>query len=263
MKWFCSICCMAVLLAGGINSAEAMPNERINWGFKRSVNHQPPDAGRQLDNLVKKYDAFYLGNTKEKTIYLTFDNGYENGYTPKVLDVLKKHHVTGTFFVTGHFVKEQPDLIKRMSKEGHIIGNHSFHHPDLTTKTGDQIQDELDSVTEAVYNITGKRDNLYLRPPRGVFSEYVLKETKRLGYQTVFWSVAFVDWKVNEQKGKQYAYDHMIKQAHPGAIYLLHTVSKDNSEALDDAITDLKKEGYTFKSIDDLMFEKEMKLPRL
>ncbi len=186
MKWFCSICCMAVLLAGGINSAEAVPNERINWGFKRSVNHQPPDAGRQLDNLVKKYDAFYLGNTKEKTIYLTFDNGYENGYTPKVLDVLKKHHVTGTFFVTGHFVKEQPDLIKRMSKEGHIIGNHSFHHPDLTTKTGDQIQDELDSVTEAVYNITGKRDNLYLRPPRGVFSEYVLKETKRLGYQTVF-----------------------------------------------------------------------------
>ncbi len=89
MKWFCSICCMAVLLAGGINSAEAVPNERINWGFKRSVNHQPPDAGRQLDNLVKKYDAFYLGNTKEKTIYLTFDNGYENGYTPKVLDVLK------------------------------------------------------------------------------------------------------------------------------------------------------------------------------
>ncbi len=185
---------------GGINSAEAVPNERINWGFKRGVNHQPPDAGRQLDNLVKKYDAFYLGNTKEKTIYLTFDNGYENGYTPKVLDVLK-NITSRALFCHGSFCERAPDLIKRMSKEGHIIGNHSFHHPDLTTKTGDQIQDELDSVTEAVYNITGKRDNLYLRPPRGVFSEYVLKETKRLGYQTVFWSVAFVDWKVNEQKG--------------------------------------------------------------
>ncbi len=121
-------------------------------------------------------------------------------YTPKVLMMLKTSR-HGHFFVTGHFVKEQPDLIKRMSKEGHIICNHSFHHPDSTTKTGDQIQDELDSVTEAVYNITESRTTCISVTPRGVFSEYVPKETKRLGYQTVFWSVAFVDWKVNEQKG--------------------------------------------------------------
>lgn len=148
--------------------------------------------------------------------------------------------------MTGHFVKDQPELVKRMAEEGHIIGNHSYHHPDLTTKSTKEIKEELGRVNEAVYKITGKQDNLYLRPPRGVFSERVLKETKELGYQTVFWSVAFVDWHIHHQKGKQYAYDQMMKQAHPGAIYLLHTVSRDNAEALDDAITALKKQGYSF-----------------
>lgn len=165
--------------------------------------------------------------------------------------------------MTGHFVKDQPELVKRMAEEGHIIGNHSYHHPDLTTKSTKEIKEELGRVNEAVYKITGKQDNLYLRPPRGVFSERVLKETKELGYQTVFWSVAFVDWHIHHQKGKQYAYDQMMKQAHLYAIYLLHTVSRDNAEALDDAITALKKQGYSFKSLDDLMLEKVWHLPQL
>jgi len=244
-------------------NAQAISNKPFHWGFAKSKNHQPADAGQELTNLLQQYDAFYLGNTKEKTIYLTFDNGYENGYTPQVLDVLKKQNVKAAFFVTGHFVKDQPELIKRMAEEGHIIGNHSYHHPDLTTKTSRVIQEELESVDEEVYKITGEKNNLYLRPPRGIFSERVLEETKKLGYQTVFWSVAFVDWKINAQKGWRYAYDNMMKQAHPGAIYLLHTVSRDNAEALDQAITDMKKEGYTFKSLDDLMFEKSMMLETL
>ncbi|TWM25939.1 Peptidoglycan-N-acetylmuramic acid deacetylase PdaA [Bacillus paralicheniformis] len=263
MKRICAICCGFLLTLAFSCNAEAISNKAIHWGFSKSKNHQPADAGQELNSLLQQYDAFYLGNTKEKTIYLTFDNGYENGYTPKVLDVLKKQNVKAAFFVTGHFVKDQPELIKRMAEEGHIIGNHSYHHPDLTTKTSRVIQEELESVDEEVYKITGEKNNLYLRPPRGVFSERVLEETKKLGYQTVFWSVAFVDWKINAQKGWRYAYDNMMKQAHPGAIYLLHTVSKDNAEALDQAITDLKKEGYTFKSLDDLMFEKSMMLKPL
>lgn len=263
MKRTCAICCGFLLTLAFSGNAEAISNKAIHWGFSKSKNHQPADAGQELTNLLQQYDAFYLGNTKEKTIYLTFDNGYENGYTPQVLDVLKKQNVKAAFFVTGHFVKDQPELIKRMAEEGHIIGNHSYHHPDLTTKTSRVIQEELESVDEEVYKITGEKNNLYLRPPRGIFSERVLEETKKLGYQTVFWSVAFVDWKINAQKGWRYAYDNMMKQAHPGAIYLLHTVSRDNAEALDQAITDLKKEGYTFKSLDDLMFEKSMMLETL
>lgn len=260
MKRICAICCGFLLTLAFSGNAEAISNKAIHWGFSKSKNHQPADAGQELNTLLQQYDAFYLGNTKEKTIYLTFDNGYENGYTPQVLDVLKKQNVKAAFFVTGHFVKDQPELIKRMAEEGHIIGNHSYHHPDLTTKTSRVIQEELETVDEEVYKITGEKNSLYLRPPRGVFSERVLEETKKLGYQTVFWSVAFVDWKINAQKGWRYAYDNMMKQAHPGAIYLLHTVSKDNAEALDQAITDLKKEGYTFKSLDDLTFEKSMML---
>ncbi|XBM35687.1 delta-lactam-biosynthetic de-N-acetylase [Bacillus licheniformis] len=263
MKRICAICCGFLLTLAFSGNAEAISNKAIHWGFSKSKNHQPADAGQELTNLLQQYDAFYLGNTKEKTIYLTFDNGYENGYTPQVLDVLKKQNVKAAFFVTGHFVKDQPELIKRMAEEGHIIGNHSYHHPDLTTKTSRVIQEELESVDEEVYKITGEKNNLYLRPPRGIFSERVLEETKKLGYQTVFWSVAFVDWKINAQKGWRYAYDNMMKQAHPSVIYLLHTVSRDNAEALDQAITDLKKEGYTFKSLDDLMFEKSMMLETL
>ncbi|MFW0911837.1 MULTISPECIES: delta-lactam-biosynthetic de-N-acetylase [Bacillus] len=263
MKKCILICLCALFVSMPFSNLEAVSNQPIHWGFAKSKEHKPADAGKELTTLLKKYDAFYLGNTKKKEIYFTFDNGYENGYTPKILDVLKKHQVPGTFFVTGHFVKDQPKLVKRMAEEGHIIGNHSYHHPDLTTKSTKEIKEELDRVNEAVYKITGKQDNLYLRPPRGVFSERVLKETKQLGYQTVFWSVAFVDWHIHHQKGKQYAYNQMMKQAHPGAIYLLHTVSRDNAEALNDAITALKKQGYTFKSLDDLMLEKVWHLPQL
>ncbi|MEI4791008.1 delta-lactam-biosynthetic de-N-acetylase [Bacillus sp. FJAT-53060] len=263
MKKYMLICLCALFISTPLSEAAAVSNKPIYWGFAKNKEHKPADAGKELTALLKKYDAFYLGNTKKKVIYFTFDNGYENGYTPKILDVLKKHQVPGTFFVTGHFVKDQPQLVKRMVEEGHIIGNHSYHHPDLTKKSMTEIKEELDSVNEAVYKITGKQDNLYLRPPRGVFSERVLKETKKLGYQTVFWSVAFVDWHIHHQKGKQYAYDQMMKQAHPGAIYLLHTVSRDNAEALDDAITSLKKQGYSFKSLDDLMLEKVWHLPQL
>ncbi|MRX73651.1 delta-lactam-biosynthetic de-N-acetylase [Bacillus lacus] len=254
---FKGVICFLLISFLAVQPALAASNQPIHWGFKRSQNEEPASAGAQLDELLAKYQAFYLGDIQKKEIYLTFDNGYENGYTAKVLDVLKKHQVPGTFFVTGHYLEDQPDLVKRMSSEGHIVGNHSWHHPDLTQTSDEKLKEELDSVKKRVEELTGQKGTQYLRPPRGIFSERVLDTASQLGYQTVFWSLAFVDWKTDAQRGWKYSYDNIMKQIHPGAILLLHTVSKDNAEALDQAITDLEKKGYVFKSLDDLMMERE------
>src|SRR6478735_2871292 len=184
-------------------------------GCQKSKNHKPASAGTAYEQILAKYDAFYLGDTNKKNIYLTFDNGYENGYTPQVLDVLKKRKVPATFFVTGHYLKEEPKLIKRMVKEGHIVGNHSWHHPDLTQVDDARFKEELQKVKDEYKNITGRDEMKYLRSPRGVFSERTLALSKQEGYTNVFWSLAFVDWKVNEQKGWRYSYDNMMAQIHP------------------------------------------------
>ncbi|WP_243291651.1 delta-lactam-biosynthetic de-N-acetylase [Bacillus sp. FJAT-47783] len=259
MLFFISFCTLLVL---NTHTTFAISNEAIHWGFKRSTNHEPPFAGR-LDPLLEKHGAFYLGDTSKKDIYLTFDNGYENGYTPKVLDILKKHNVPATFFVTGHYLDDKPELVKRMVKEGHIVGNHSWSHPDLTKVRDEQVKKELDLVSEKVEKLTGQKGTIYLRPPRGIFSERTLALSKQYGYHNIFWSLAFVDWKIDQQKGWEYAYNNIMKQIHPGAVILLHTVSKDNADALDQVIQDLKKEGYQFKSLDDLMVEKELEHPYL
>ncbi|MCM3773422.1 delta-lactam-biosynthetic de-N-acetylase [Priestia aryabhattai] len=259
MRRFTFFLVFLFVMSTGIASVEAQmyPNTPISWGFQKSKNHKPASAGTAYEQILAKYDAFYLGDTNEKNIYLTFDNGYENGYTPQVLDVLKKRKVPATFFVTGHYLKEEPELIKRMVKEGHIVGNHSWHHPDLTQVDDARFKEELQKVKDEYKHITGRDEMKYLRSPRGVFSERTLALSKQEGYTNVFWSLAFVDWKVNEQKGWRYSYDNMMAQIHPGAIMLLHTVSKDNADALDKAIVDLKKQGYRFKSIDDLMNERK------
>ncbi|MTH54878.1 delta-lactam-biosynthetic de-N-acetylase [Bacillus mangrovi] len=247
------VICVFLLLMPA--AAQAVSNAPINWGFAKSRNHVPAQAGRERYELLAKYGSFYLGDTEKKDIYLTFDNGYEAGYTPKVLDVLKKQHVPATFFVTGHYLEDQPDLVQRMANDGHIVGNHSWFHPDLTAVGDARLRAELDNVSKRVKKLTGQ-DAHYLRPPRGVFSERVLSLANEYGYQTVFWSLAFVDWHTDAQKGWRYSYDNIMKQIHPGAILLLHTVSKDNADALDKVIMDLKKEGYRFRSLDDLMVER-------
>jgi peptidoglycan-N-acetylmuramic acid deacetylase len=249
-----------VLFFGLISSVEAsVPNNPVHWGFKRSSNGEPAEAGKQLDEMIEKYGAFYKADPTKKEIYLTFDNGYENGYTEKVLDVLKKEKVPATFFVTGHYLLSAEDLVKRMVKEGHIVGNHSWHHPDMTKVSDERIREELEKVRVKTQEITGKREMTYLRPPRGIFSERTMKIAKEEGYTHVFWSLAYMDWKVDEQKGAQYAYDNIMKQIHPGAILLLHTVSKDNADALENVIKDLKKQGYTFKSLDHYTLQNKVK----
>lgn len=236
------------------SSALASSNQAFHWGFKRSVAGQLPSIDQEgFKGIVDKYDALFLGDYREKNLYLTFDNGYENGYTASILDVLKQKNVPATFFVTGHYVKDQPELLKRMVQEGHIIGNHSYSHPDMTRISDQAIRDELNKVAQEVATITGQQKMIYLRAPRGIFSERTLAITREMGYINVFWSLAYKDWEVNHQKGADYAYQQVMKQLHPGAIILLHAVSKDNADALASIIDNARKQGYEFRSLDQLV----------
>ncbi|WNB91620.1 delta-lactam-biosynthetic de-N-acetylase [Bacillus sp. NEB1478] len=229
-----------------------LSNQRLEWYFEKKGNEKPPVTDSRYLELIKKYDSLFLGDTAKKDIYLTFDNGYENGYSDDVLDVLKRKKVPAAFFVTGQFMKTHPHLIKRMAEEGHIIGNHSYYHPDLTQVSDERLIKELEKVKLRYAEITGKKEMKYIRPPRGVFSERTIALAKKEGYTHVFWSLAFLDWETNKQRGWKYSYDQITKQIHPGSILLLHTVSRDNAEALESVIEALQKRGYTFKSLDDL-----------
>lgn len=240
-------------------AAEGFSNQPIHWGLKRATDGKQAEAGRQLDELIAKHGAFYKDDPSQKVIYLTFDNGYENGYTEQVLDVLKKEKVPAIFFVTGHYLQSAPELVKRMAKEGHLVGNHSWSHPDLTQMSDENIKEELEKVRLKTEELTGKKEMAYLRPPRGILSERTMAIARQQGYTHALWSLAYVDWKTNEQKGAQYAYDNVMKQIHPGAVILLHTVSKDNADALEKIIKDLKAQGYSFKSLDHLTKKQKTK----
>jgi len=224
------------------------------WGYRKGANEEKPNIG-SYEEILKGLHAYYVHDSNEKNIYLTFDNGYEQGYTAAILDVLQEENVPATFFVTGHYVESEPDLIKRIVKEGHIIGNHSYSHPDFTSLDESEIKKELNQVEKAVANLTTQDKTYYVRPPRGTFNRETTQTLHDLGYIQVFWSLAFKDWEVNEQKGWRYAYDQMMEQVHPGAIVLLHAVSADNAKALKQTIVDLRAKGYTFKSLDDFMID--------
>jgi peptidoglycan-N-acetylmuramic acid deacetylase len=228
-------------------------NTSNDWFFKRSKNQEPATTEPEYEKLLKQYGGIFQGDTDQKIIYLTFDNGYEQGYTSDILDVLKKKNVPAAFFVTGHYLNTQAKLVQRMVKEGHIVGNHSWHHPDLTEISNERLKKELEKIEEAYTKVTGKTDMKYLRPPRGVFSERTLAMTQKMDYTNVFWSLAFKDWETNSQKGWRYSYENVMKQIHPGAVLLLHTVSEDNAKAIAKIIDDLRKKGYHFKSLDYLM----------
>lgn len=235
------------------NPASAQSDRPHSFGFKKSKNGKLPSIAQEgFRDIVQKHEAIFLGDTTKKELFLTFDNGYENGYTTPILDVLKEKKVPAAFFVTGHYAKDQPELMKRMVNEGHLIGNHSWSHPDMTRISDDRIKEELDKVKQEVAAVTGQKEMPFMRPPRGVFSERMLAVSKQLGYRNVFWSVAYADWDTKKQKGRQYAYDKVMAQLHPGAVILLHSVSKDNAEAIGQIIEDARKLGYEFKSLDQL-----------
>jgi peptidoglycan-N-acetylmuramic acid deacetylase len=248
-----SVALLAISLFS-MGTAKAYADVPYHFGFKKSKQGEPASINEEgFRGIIQKHGAIFLGDTTQKELYLTFDNGYENGYTVKVLDVLKEKKVPAIFFVTGHYVKEQSELLKRMVNEGHLIGNHSWSHPDMTQISNDRIKMELDRVKEQVAQVTGQKEMRYVRPPKGIFSDRVLAVSKELGYTNVFWSIAYVDWEPKNQKGWRYAYDKVTSQFHPGAVILLHTVSRDNAEALGAIIDEAKRQGYTFKSLDQLV----------
>ncbi len=234
-------------------SAEA---KEIHWGFKKARDEVPPEAGAELDALLEKYGAFYKGPADKKVIYLTFDNGYENGHTESILDTLKKENISATFFLTGHYLESATDLVKRMIADGHQIGNHSYGHPNLARLSKDQIQQELKKFDNRLKELTSLERTTVTRPPEGIFDEEVLEAALEEGYQHFFWSVAFIDWHRDQKKGGQYAYNELITQIHPGAIILMHTVSPDNAEGLPAFISEARKRGYTFGKIEDLNLTK-------
>ena len=223
-----------------------------NWGLSFQTDGEPPIANASMEELAK-FNAYYAQNTTEKVLYLTFDAGFENGNTPIILDALKKHSAPATFFVVGTYIESNPDLIKRMEKEGHIVGNHTYHHPDMTKLSSlSAFEKELKDVENAYNNVTGKEMTKFYRPPQGKYNENNLQMAKELGYHTFFWSLAYVDWQENNQPTKEEAFDKLLTRVHPGAIVLLHSTSKTNGEILDELRTKWEEMGYQFKSLDTI-----------
>lgn len=236
-----------------VDTMSSIQAQAENWGLGFGAEGTQPTGTVSAEEL-KQYDAYYVGDKEEKVIYLTFDCGYENGNTEAILDALKKHNAPATFFVVGHFLETAPDIAKRMVAEGHTVGNHTYHHPDMSSIADTaSFQKELDDVSTLFTEITGKEMAKYYRPPQGKYSTENLKMAQELGYDTFFWSLAYVDWNVDDQPTKEEAFDKLLSRIHPGAIVLLHSTSKTNGEILDELLTKWEEMGYTFKPLSDLV----------
>ncbi|MBQ7668448.1 MAG: delta-lactam-biosynthetic de-N-acetylase [Clostridia bacterium] len=228
------------------NNLTGLSNKKLAWYFIKAKDHAKSGIGSELKAVVDKYGAIYLDDTEEKVIFLTFDEGYENGYTGQILDTLKEYGVKATFFITGPYLDKQQDLIKRMIDEGHTVGNHTVNHPSMPSITDDEkLEKELLDLDRKFFDIYGVSMK-YLRPPMGEFSERTLALAKNLGYTSVFWSFAYRDWETDNQKGTDYALNTVINSLHPGEVLLLHAVSKDNANALPRIIEKAREMGYTF-----------------
>lgn len=223
-----------------------------NWGLSFQQEGKQPVGNATREELAQ-YDAWYAQDTEEKIIYLTFDCGYENGNTPTILEALKKHGVQATFFVVGNFVSDNPDLVKQMIAEGHTVGNHTNHHPDMS-KISDlaAFEKEIRDLEVLFQQTTGQEISHYYRPPQGKYSESNLKMAQQLGYQTFFWSLAYVDWYEDKQPTKEEAFTKLLGRIHPGAIVLLHNTSSTNAAILDELLTKWEEMGYRFGCLGDL-----------
>lgn len=233
-----------------VSQGNGYSNKLRSWGILRKPNNEIPQADPGAPELLEKYNGIYLGDTSKKTIYLTFDEGYENGYTPKILDVLKENKVQAVFFITGPYLKEHQDLVRRMVEEGHIVGNHTINHPSLPSLTDKEVEDEVMGL-ERAFKEKFNKDMKFLRPPKGEYSERTLAITSKLGYRNMFWSFAYDDWYRDKVRGPEYAYNIVMKNLHNGAILLLHAVSKDNADALDMIIKGAREKGYEFGTFDE------------
>ena len=243
---------LVIAVVVGLYVLQRSTIETGSWGLSFRQEGAPPIGNAQPTEL-KQYDAAFLGDTQDKVLYLTFDAGYENGCTEKILDTLKQHQVPAAFFLVGNYIEKNADLVRRMAEEGHIVGNHTMHHPDMS-KLGDKaaFSKELTDL-EALYKETTGRDlPKYYRPPQGIYSEENLKMAKELGYKTVFWSLAYVDWNNDRQPTKEEAFQKLLPRTHNGAVILLHSTAQTNAEILDELLTKWKDMGYRFATLEEL-----------
>ena len=226
--------------------------ETGSWGLKFDGEGEPP-AGNASSAQLSQFDAVYMGDPEEKVLYLTFDAGYENGCTAKILDTLKEHQVQATFFLVGDYLERNPDLVRRMATEGHIVGNHTMNHPDMSKlQNRDAFARELEDMAPLYQEITGQPHCKLYRPPQGIYSEENLKMARELGYHTVFWSLAYQDWNNNAQPSRDQAFGKLLPRTHNGAIVLLHSTSATNAAILDELLTRWEEMGYGFATVDTL-----------
>ena len=231
-------------------NATIQDSKTIGWGIKRANNNMQPDVGEANRTLLENNNGICLGKDTEKIIYLTFDEGYEAGYTEKILNTLKENDTKATFFITSHYLNTSSDLVERMINEGHIVGNHTVNHKSMPSISNDEIESEIMKLHQAVmekFNYEMK----YMRPPKGEFNERTLKKTSELGYKTVMWSFAYFDWDEKKQPSLEESKKMIINNLHCGEIMLLHPNSKTNSEVLDTIIKEAKEQGYEFKLLDE------------
>ncbi len=234
------------------SAASALIENSENWGLGFGAEGTKP-AGNVSAEELKQYNAWYVASSEEKVIYLTFDAGFENGNTPAILDALKKHSVPAAFFLVGNYLETSPELVKRMVEEGHTVGNHTYHHPDMGS-ISDQaaFQKELEDLEALYEQVTGQEMTKFYRPPQGKYSESNLKMANVMGYQTFFWSLAYVDWYENDQPTKEEAFEKLLGRIHPGAIVLLHSTSATNAQILDELLTKWEEMGYRFGRLEDI-----------
>ena len=252
---FSGVGLLTLVLAVGVWLGSALPTG--SWGLSFRQEGAPPIGTAGADQLGR-YDAAYLGDTSEKVLYLTFDAGYENGCTEKILDTLKKHNAKAAFFLVGNYIQRNADLVRRMVQEGHTVGNHTMHHPDMSKLSDfNAFSKELSDLAELYEQTVGQPMPRYYRPPQGIYSEENLKMAQQLGYKTVFWSLAYVDWNNDAQPSREQALSKLLPRTHPGAVVLLHSTSKTNAEILDELLTKWEEAGYRFGTVEELFPKKE------
>lgn len=247
--WKSAVLALAVLMAGALWMGRAVPTG--GWGLSFQTPGVAP-AGPVGPERLRELGGAYLDPDGGKVLYLTFDAGYENGYTAQILDVLKERQVPAAFFLVGDYLERNPDLVRRMTEEGHIVGNHTMDHPDMSGLSGDAFAAQLAGMEKLYEEVTGQTLPKFYRPPQGLYSEENLKQAQALGYQTVFWSLAYADWDNDNQPDPDAAVEKLTGRLHDGAVILLHATSKTNAEILDWLIGKWQEMGYRFAPLTEL-----------
>lgn len=232
------------------SQATTLSNEMIAWGFRRGENHEQATLDTKAEKVIRDYNGISIGNKNSNKIYLTFDCGYEAGFTESILNTLEENDVKATFFITGHYLNTASDLVKRMIEDGHIVGNHTVNHKCLPNINDDEIKEEVMNLHNAVFEKLGY-EMTFFRPPKGEFSERTTKVIQDLGYTSVMWSSAYDDWDKEKQGREEYGKKKILDNLHNGCVLLLHSTSEDNCKILDSVIKEAKNMGYEFKNIDE------------